>query len=413
MNRPSSTTAAAPADIAGRRADFPLVQGRDDIVYLDNAATTQKPHAVLDAVRAYYETTNANVHRGVHQLSDAATDAFEGARARVARRINAAVPSEIVWTRGTTEAINLVARSHGGSVLRPGDRVLVTELEHHSNIVPWQMACERAGATLVAAAVTPEGTLDLQDFEAQLGRGDVRIAAFGHVSNALGTVHPVADLVAMARAAGATTLVDGAQAMAHYPVDVRALDCDFYAFSGHKMYAPTGIGVLYGREALLEAMPPWQGGGEMIEEVTIEATTYAALPFRFEAGTPNIAGAIGLAAAIDYLEALDPGAVGDHEGELLHRATAGLQQVEGVRIVGTAPDKGPLVSFLMDGAHPHDLGTLLDRQGVAVRTGHHCAMPLMQRLGIPGTVRASFALYNSTEDVERLVAGVQKARSFL
>ena len=413
MNRPSSTTPAAPADIAGLRADFPLIQGRDDVVYLDNAATTQKPHAVLDAVRAYYETTNANVHRGVHQLSDAATDAFEGARARVARRINAAGPSEIVWTRGTTEAINLVAQSHGGSVLRPGDRVLVTELEHHSNIVPWQMACERAGATLAAAAVTPEGTLDLEDFEAQLGRGDVRIAAFGHVSNALGTVHPVTDLVAMARAAGATTLVDGAQAMAHYPVDVRALDCDFYAFSGHKMYAPTGIGVLYGREALLEAMPPWQGGGEMIEQVTIEATTYAALPFRFEAGTPNIAGAIGLAAAIDYLEALDPDAVGGHEGELLHRATAGLQQVEGVRIVGTAPEKGPLVSFLMDGAHPHDLGTLLDRQGIAVRTGHHCAMPLMQRLGIPGTVRASFALYNSTEDVERLVAGVQKARSFL
>ena len=401
------------ADIAALRADFPLIEGRDDVVYLDNAATTQKPRTVLDAVRAYYETTNANVHRGVHQLSDAATDAFEGARGRVARRINAAAPSEIVWTRGTTEAINLVARSYGGSMLRPGDRVLVTELEHHSNIVPWQMACERAGATLAAASVTPEGTLDVEDFEARLGRGDVRIAAFGHVSNALGTVHPVADLVAMARAAGAATVVDGAQAMAHYGVDVRALDCDFYAFSGHKMYAPTGIGVLYGREALLEAMPPWQGGGEMIEEVRIEATTYAGLPFKFEAGTPNIAGAIGLAAAIDYLETPDSGAVTAHEGELLHRATAGLQQIEGVRIVGTAPDKAPLVSFLMDGAHPHDLGTLLDQQGVAVRTGHHCAMPLMQRLGIPGTVRASFALYNSTEDVERLVAGVHKARSFL
>lgn len=401
------------ADIAALRADFPLIEGRDDVVYLDNAATTQKPRTVLDAVRAYYETTNANVHRGVHQLSDAATDAFEGARGRVARRINAAGPREIVWTRGTTEAINLVAQSYAASVLRPGDRVLVTELEHHSNIVPWQMACERAGATLVAAAVTPEGTLDVEDFEARLGRGDVRIAAFGHVSNALGTVHPVADLVAMARAAGAATVVDGAQAMAHYGVDVRALDCDFYAFSGHKMYAPTGIGVLYGREALLEAMPPWQGGGEMIEEVRIEATTYAGLPFKFEAGTPNIAGAIGLAAAIDYLETPDSGAVTAHEGELLHRATAGLQQIEGVRIVGTAPDKAPLVSFLMDGAHPHDLGTLLDQQGVAVRTGHHCAMPLMQRLGIPGTVRASFALYNSTEDVERLVAGVHKARSFL
>ena len=401
------------AEISALRGDFPLIHGRDDVVYLDNAATTQKPRAVLDAVRTYYETTNANVHRGVHQLSDAATDAFEGARGRVARRINAASPSEIVWTRGTTEAINLVAQSHGGAVLRPGDRVLVTELEHHSNIVPWQMACERAGATLAAAAVTPEGTLDIEDFEAQLDRGDVRIAAFGHVSNALGTVHPVADLVAMARAAGATTLIDGAQAMAHYPVDVRALDCDFYAFSGHKMYAPTGIGVLYGKETLLERMPPWQGGGEMIEEVRIEATTYAGLPFKFEAGTPNIAGAIGLAAAVDYLESLDSGGITAYEGQLLHHATAGLQQIEGVRIVGTARDKGPLVSFLMDGAHPHDLGTLLDRQGIAVRTGHHCAMPLMERLGIPGTVRASFALYNSTEDVERLVAGVHKARSFL
>ncbi|MDE0348112.1 MAG: SufS family cysteine desulfurase [Gammaproteobacteria bacterium] len=401
------------AEIAALRSDFPLIQDRDDVVYLDNAATTQKPRAVLDAVRAYYETTNANVHRGVHQLSDAATDAFEGARGRVARRINAASPSEIVWTRGTTEAINLVAQACGGSMLRPGDRVLVTELEHHSNIVPWQMACERAGATLVAAAVTSEGTLDVEDFEAHLARGDIRIAAFGHVSNAIGTVHPVTDLVAMARAAGAVTVVDGAQAMAHYAVDVHALDCDFYAFSGHKMYAPTGIGVLYGREALLEAMPPWQGGGEMIEEVRIEATTYAGLPFKFEAGTPNIAGAIGLAAAVDYLEALDTYAVARHEGELLHRATAGLQQIEGVRIVGNAPEKGPLVSFLMEGAHPHDLGTLLDRQGVAVRTGHHCAMPLMERLGIPGTVRASLALYNSVEDVERLVAGVHKARSFL
>ena len=425
MNDPSARTAPPPPlDVDAIRADFPLVAGRDDIVYLDNAATTQKPRAVLDAVRGYYQTSNANVHRGVHQLSDAATDAFEAARERVARRIHAAAATEIVWTRGTTEAINLVAQSYGGAVLRPGDAVLVTELEHHSNIVPWQMACARAGATLVAAAVTPDGTLDIEDFATKLAAGNVRIAAFGHVSNALGTVHPVADLVAMAHAAGAVTVVDGAQAMAHYPVDVRALDCDFYAFSGHKAYAPTGIGVLYGKEALLEAMPPWQGGGEMIEEVRIEETTYAKLPFKFEAGTPNIAGAIGLAAAIDYLETVDAPAVSAHEAELLHAATAGLQQVEGVRIVGTAPDgggraggragdKAPLVSFLMDGAHPHDVGTLLDRQGIAVRTGHHCAMPLMQRLGIPGTVRASFALYNSPEDVERLVAGVHKARSFV
>ena len=414
MNGPSARTPPAPPlDIDAIRADFPLIGSRDDIVYLDNAATTQKPRAVLDAVRSYYQTSNANVHRGVHQLSDAATDAFEAARERVARRIHAAAATEIVWTRGTTEAINLVAQSYGGSVLRPGDAVLVTELEHHSNIVPWQMACARAGATLVAAAVAPDGTLDREDFAAKLAAGNVRIAAFGHVSNALGSVHPVADLVGMARAAGAATVVDGAQAMAHYAVDVRTLDCDFYAFSGHKAYGPTGIGVLYGKEALLEAMPPWQGGGEMIEEVRIEETTYAKLPFKFEAGTPNIAGAIGLAAAIDYLETVDAPAVSAHEAELLHAATAGLQQVEGVRIVGTSPHKAPLVSFLMDGAHPHDVGTLLDRQGIAVRTGHHCAMPLMQRLGIPGTVRASFALYNSPEDVERLVAGVHKARSFV
>ena len=414
MNGPSARTPPAPPlDIDAIRADFPLIGSRDDIVYLDNAATTQKPRAVLDAVRSYYQTSNANVHRGVHQLSDAATDAFEAARERVARRIHAAAATEIVWTRGTTEAINLVAQSYGGSVLRPGDAVLVTELEHHSNIVPWQMACARAGATLVAAAVAPDGTLDREDFQQKLAAGNVRIAAFGHVSNALGTVHPVADLVGMAHAAGAVTVVDGAQAMAHYAVDVRDLDCDFYAFSGHKAYGPTGIGVLYGKETLLEAMPPWQGGGEMIEEVRIEETTYAKLPFKFEAGTPNIAGAIGLAAAIDYLETVDAPAVSAHESELLHAATAGLQQVEGVRIVGTSPHKAPLVSFLMDGAHPHDIGTLLDRQGIAVRTGHHCAMPLMQRLGIPGTVRASFALYNSPEDVERLVAGVHKARSFV
>ena len=415
MNGPS-TQAAPPRleqDFDALRADFPLIGGRDDVVYLDNAATTQKPRAVLDAVRSYYETTNANVHRGVHQLSDAATDAFEAARARVARHVHAASSHEIVWTRGTTEAINLVAQSHGVATLRPGDQVLVTELEHHSNLVPWQMACERTGATLVAAGVTPKGILDLDDFEAKLTAGNVRIAAFGHVSNALGTVHPVADLVAMARAAGAVTVIDGAQAMAHYSVDVRALDCDFYAFSGHKAYAPTGIGVLYGKEALLDAMPPWQGGGEMIEEVRIEGTTYAKLPFKFEAGTPNIAGAVGLGAAIDYLEGLDAGVVAGHEARLLQAATAGLQQVEGMRIVGTAPDKAPLVSFLMDGAHPHDVGTLLDQQGIAVRTGHHCAMPLMERLGIPGTVRASFALYNSLADVKRLVAGVHKARSFL
>ena len=391
--------------------DFPLIERGTD-VYLDNAATTQKPRAVLDAVRRYYETTNANVHRAAHALSDAATQAFESARADVARWINAETTAEIVWTRGTTEAINLVAYAYGGSALGPGDRVLITELEHHSNIVPWQIVCAQTGATLAAAEVAPDGSIDIEDFDAKLD-ADTKIVAFGHVSNALGTVNPVRDLIDRARAAGAVTVVDGAQAMAHFRVDVRELGCDFYAFSGHKMYAPTGIGALYGREALLEAMPPWQAGGEMIEEVRIESTTYARLPFKFEAGTPNIAGAIGLGAAIRYLEGIDSRGLLSHEDRLLRTATSRLSQVEGVRIVGTAPEKGPVLSFLLEGAHPHDVGTLLDQQGIAVRTGHHCAMPLMRRLGIPGTVRASFGLYNSATDIERLIAGVHKTRSFL
>ncbi len=397
------------ADAAAR--DFPLIEGGKN-VYLDNAATTQKPAAVLQAVRRYYETTNANVHRAAHALSDAATQAFESARADVARWINANSTAEVVWTRGTTEGINLVAHSYGGSVLGPGDRVLITELEHHSNIVPWQIVCAQTGADLAAAKVTGDGRIDIDDFEAKLD-GATKIVAFGHVSNALGTVNPVRDLVARARSAGAVTVIDGAQAMAHFRVDVQDLDCDFYAFSGHKMYAPTGIGALYGREALLEAMPPWQAGGEMIEQVTIEATTYARLPFKFEAGTPNIAGAIGLGAAVGYLEGIDTDQLAAHEDHLLRTATSRLSQVEGVRILGTASDKGPVLSFLMQGAHPHDVGTLLDQQGIAVRTGHHCAMPLMRRLGVPGTVRASFALYNSLTDVERLIAGVHKTRSFL
>ena len=397
-------------DALATARDFPLIE-RGDNVYLDNAATTQKPLAVLDAVRRYYETTNANVHRAAHALSDAATRAFESARADVARWINART-TEIIWTRGTTEAINLVALAYGGSVLKPGDRVLITELEHHSNIVPWQIVCAKTGAALVAARVTPDGCIDLDDFQAKLDR-NTKVVAFGHVSNALGTVNPVRELIARARSVGAVTVVDGAQAMAHFRVDVAELGCDFYAFSGHKMYAPTGIGALYGRETLLDDMPPWQSGGEMIEEVTIKATTYARLPFKFEAGTPNIAGAIGLGAAIRYLEEVDADALARHESRLLRSATSALAQIEGIRIVGTAPDKGPVISFLLEGGHPHDIGTLLDQQGIAVRTGHHCAMPLMRRLGIPGTVRASFALYNSTTDVERLIAGVHKTRSFL
>lgn len=400
-------------DIASVREQFPLISNSNkDLVYLDNAATTQKPRAVLEAVIAYYEETNANVHRGAHALSEAATQAFETARGKVAKHINARTAREIIWTRGTTEAINLVAHSYGGLVLGPDDQVLITELEHHSNIVPWQIVCARTGAKLVAVRVTEEGILDLDDFEAKL-TNNTKIVALGHVSNALGTINPVKDLITLAHAVGAITIIDGAQAMAHLQVDVRDLGCDFYAFSGHKMYAPTGIGVLYGRESLLEVMPPWQSGGEMIEEVLIDKSTYAQLPFKFEAGTPHIAGAIGLGAAIDFSRTLDPQSLTTHENELLNTATSGLQQIDSVRIIGTAPAKSPVISFLMDNAHPHDIGTLLDQQGIAVRTGHHCAMPLMKRLGIPGTIRASLSLYNSQADVDRLIAGVHKARSFI
>ena len=393
-------------------ADFPLLGKRADVVYLDNAATTQKPRRVIDALRSYYETANANVHRGAHRLSDAATAAFEAARETVAKRINARSSKEVVWTRGTTEAINLVAAAYAPLVLGEGDDVLVTELEHHSNIVPWQLACSRFGARLRAVRVLPSGELDMADFHAKLTER-TKIVAVGHVSNALGTINDLAAIVSSAKAAGATVVVDGAQAMAHFEVDVQALGCDFYAFSGHKMYGPTGIGALWGRQALLDAMPPWQTGGEMIERVRIEATTYAATPLKFEAGTPHIAGVVGLKAAVDYLDDLDPPAVADHEDDLLAYATASLQQIDGVSVIGTAPRKGPVLSFGLRDAHPQDVGTLLDQQGVAVRTGHHCAMPLMDRLRIPGTVRASFALYNRRDDVDRLAAAVRKAREML
>ena len=394
------------------RADFPLLAERDDVVYLDNAATTQKPASVLDALRRYYETTNANVHRGAHRLSDEATQAFETARETLARRINAHSPREVIWTRGTTESINLVAAVYAPLVLGEDDGVLITEMEHHSNIVPWQNACRRTGAVLKAVRVLPSGELDLDDFDAKLDER-TRIVALSHVSNALGTVNDIDNLIAKAKERGAAVVVDGAQAVAHFDVDVRELDCDFYAFSGHKMYGPTGIGVLYGREELLENMPPWQSGGEMIERVRIEATTYAPLPFKFEAGTPDISGVVALAAAVDYLDDLDSAAVQAHETDLLAHATSALKQVEGLRVVGTAPVKGPVLSFLLDGAHPHDVGTLLDAQGVAVRTGHHCAMPLMDRLGIPGTVRASFSLYNSGDDVDKLARALHEVRGML
>ncbi len=394
------------------RGDFPLLARRDDIVYLDNAATTQKPASVLDALRRYYETTNANVHRGAHRLSDEATVAFEAARATLARRINARSTNEVIWTRGTTESINLVAAVYAPLVLGEDDHVLITEMEHHSNIVPWQTACRRTGAVLKAVRVLPSGELDLDDFDAKLDER-TRIVALTHVSNALGTVNDIETLIARAKGFGAAVVVDGAQAIAHFDVDVRELGCDFYAFSGHKMYGPTGIGVLYGREELLDNMPPWQSGGEMIERVRIEATTYAPLPFKFEAGTPDISGVVALAAAVEYLDQVDGAAVEAHEADLLAHATSALKQVEGLRVVGTAPAKGPVLSFLLDGAHPHDVGTLLDAQGVAVRTGHHCAMPLMDRLGIPGTVRASFSLYNSGDDVDKLARALREVRGML
>ena len=394
------------------RDDFPLVAERDDVVYLDNAATTQKPQRVLDALRCYYQRSNANVHRGAHRLSDEATRAFEAARDTVAKRINARSRKEVIWTRGATEALNLVACCYAPMVLGEGDNVVVTEMEHHSNLVPWQVACSRQGAGLRAVRVLGNGELDDADFRAKLDER-TKIVAVGHVSNALGSVNDLAAIVAAAKGAGAAVVVDGAQAVAHLDVDVQAIDCDFYAFSGHKMYAPTGIGVLYGREDLLAAMPPWQTGGEMIERVRLDATTYAALPFKFEAGTPHIAGAVGLAAAVDYLDGLDFAAVQAHEADLLSYANASVGQIEGLSIVGTAARKGPVLSFLIAGAHPHDVGTLLDQQGVAVRTGHHCAMPLMDALGIPGTVRASFGLYNRRDDVDQLVAAVRKARTML
>jgi len=413
MGEPYSESRPEPMsfDTESVRSDFPLIMD-SNLVYLDNAATTQKPRVVLDALRTYYETYNANVHRAAHNLSDKATEAFERSRQILAKRINAERPHEVIWTRGTTEAINLVANCYAQSRLREGDEVLISEMEHHSNIVPWQIACAQTGASLKAVRVKPNGVLDLDDFASLLGDA-TRIVAIAHVSNALGTINPIQQIIALAHAHGAQVLVDGAQAAAHLNIDVQELGCDFYAFSGHKVYGPTGIGILYGKEALLDELPPWQSGGEMIEEVRLAGTTYQSLPYKFEAGTPNIAGAIGFGTAIEYVDGLDGDSLITHEKQLLESATAGLKAIEGVRIVGTAPEKGPVVSFLVDGSHPTDIGTLLDQQGVAVRTGHHCAMPLMEAFDIPGTVRASFSLYNRLSDVDRLLETVEKARSFV
>ena len=398
-------------DISG---DFPIlartVNGAP-LTYLDNAATSQKPRSVIDAVRRYYEHCNANVHRAAHALADEATAAMEGARGKVQELLGAAESREIVFTRGTTESINLVAAGLAGR-FKPGDEILITEMEHHSNIVPWQMLRQRSGAQLLAARVTADGEIDLDDFHAKLSPR-TKLVAVSHVSNALGTVNPIETLIQAAHDQGAMALIDGAQAVQHLDVNVQRLACDFYAFSAHKAFGPTGIGALYGRADLLEELPPHQGGGEMIEHVTIDATTYNQLPYKFEAGTPNIAGAVGFGAAIDYLGALPRQELRRREQALVELALSRLKQVPGVRIVGEPGRRSSIISFLTDGGHAHDFGTLLDQQGVAVRTGHHCAMPLMERLGVSGTIRASFALYNSEADVQRLIAGVEKAMEFI
>ncbi len=402
--------AVAPG-IARARGDFPVlgleVNGRP-LVYLDNAATSQKPRAVLQAVDDYYARRNGNIHRGVHHLSQAATDDYDRARERVARFIGAADPREIVFVRGATEGINLVAHGLAEVWLGPGDEILLTRMEHHANIVPWQVAAEKTGARLVVAGVTPEGALDLEDFYRKLGPR-TKVVGLVHASNALGTINPAEDLIRRAHAVGAVVLLDGCQSVPHFPVEVQRLGCDFFVFSGHKVCAPTGIGVLYGKLDWLERLPPYQTGGDMIARVSFEqGTTYRGAPEKFEAGTPDIAGAIGLAAAIDYLEALGPEKIAAAERVLLDRVTPGLREIPGLKLYGDVPAKVPLVSFTLDGVHPHDIGTILDHEGIAVRAGHHCAQPLMKHYGIPGTARASFAFYNTEEEADALVASVRK-----
>jgi cysteine desulfurase / selenocysteine lyase len=398
-------------DLERVRRDFPIlhrtIRAGRKLVYLDNAATTQKPQAVIDRIVRYYTEENSNVHRGVHYLSEVATAAYESARTTVRRFINARDEKEIIFTRGTTESINLVSSSWGRRNLRAGDEVLITAIEHHSNIVPWQLLCEEKEAILRVAPVNDAGELILDEF-AKLLTPRTKIVAFGHASNALGTINPIKRMIAMAHANGSIAVVDGAQGVPHLKVDVQDLDCDFYAFSGHKVYGPTGIGVLYGKQAILEAMPPYQGGGDMILSVSFEKTTYNALPYKFEAGTPNISGVIGLASALDYVSSLGLQNIAAHEHDLLLYATSRLNEIEGLRIIGTAAEKASVISFTLEGVHPHDIGTILDQEGIAVRTGHHCAQPLMMRFNVPATGRASFGLYNSREEADALIAGLHK-----
>ena len=410
------TQATTAYDIEKIRADFPAlhqtIYDGQPLVYLDNAASAQKPQRVIDRLTAYYSWEHSNVHRGVHHLSQNATEAYEGARAQIARFINAPNPYQIIYTRGATEAINLVAASYGRSHVGEGDEVVISTMEHHSNIVPWQMLCEEKGATLRVIPVNDRGELIMEAYERLLS-DRTKLVAFVHVSNSLGTINPVRRMIEAAHQRNIPVLIDGAQAVQHMEVDVHALDCDFYCFSGHKMFGPTGIGILYGKEDLLEAMPPYQGGGDMIETVTFERTTYNALPHKFEAGTPHIAGAIGLAEAVAYLQDLGLDAIARYERDLLAYAHERLQEIDDLRLIGTAAEKASVVSFLIGAIHPYDAGTILDRLGIAVRTGHHCTMPLMQRFGLPGTVRASFALYNTREEVDKLVEGLHKVKKLL
>ena len=415
MSRAIAEMPAAPAqtsdyNVERIREDFPIlarsVRGKS-LVYLDNAATTQKPQSVIDRIVRYYSEENSNVHRGVHYLSEVATAAYESGRTVVKRFLNARDEKEIVFTRGTTESINLVAQSWGRANVHEGDEVVITAIEHHSNIVPWQMLCAEKGATLRVAPVDDAGDVSLDQLDVLLTER-TRILAIGHASNALGTINPVKEIIKLAHSRGAMVIIDGAQGAPHLAIDVRDLDCDFYAFSGHKVYGPTGIGVLYGKETLLDAMPPWQGGGDMILSVTFEKTTYNALPYKFEAGTPNIAGVVGLAAALDYVSVLGIERIASHEHDLLQYATKRLLEIDGLRIIGTAKRKASVISFTLDGVHPHDIGTLLDGNGVAIRTGHHCAQPIMLRFNIPATGRASFGLYNTRAEADTLVDGLKQ-----
>ena len=403
---PSSTS----LDVPRIREDFPIlaqkIQGKP-LVYLDNAATTQKPQPVLDAIHSYFTEYNSNIHRGVHWLSQRATEAYEEARIKAQRFLNARESREIVFVRGTTEAINLVVQSYGRKNVGPGDEVIISAMEHHSNIVPWQMLCEEKNAKLRVAPINDSGELLLDEYE-KLFNSRTRFVSVAHVSNALGTLNPIRQIIDIAHRRNVPVLLDGAQAAAHVKVDVQDLECDFYAFSGHKLYGPTGVGVLYGKSALLEAMPPYQGGGDMISSVTFEKTLYNVLPFKFEAGTPNIAGGIGLGAAIDYLNGIGLEHAAAYENDLLAYATGAIAGIPGVRLIGTAREKASVLSFVIEGIHPHDIGTILDQDGIAIRTGHHCAQPVMDRFGVPATARASLAFYNTREEIDALVKGIHK-----